>query len=122
MTATTAAPGTIQVWSDLLCPFAHVAIHRLRAARARLGLDDQVRLDHHTFALELSEPPLLQAARASVARRAAPMRAVLRCGGTLNMATPWSSRAGRIGRCGIPVRLSSWARRSHPVVSKQSRS
>lgn len=57
MTATTAAPGTIQVWSDLLCPFAHVAIHRLRAARARLGLDDQVRLDHHTFALELFNGP-----------------------------------------------------------------
>lgn len=49
------APGTVQVWSDLLCPFAHVAIHRLRAARATLGVD--VRLDHRTFALELFNGP-----------------------------------------------------------------
>ncbi|WP_350278483.1 DsbA family protein [Kribbella sp. HUAS MG21] len=49
------APGTIQVWSDLLCPFAHVAIHRLRAARAELGVE--VRLDHRTFALELFNGP-----------------------------------------------------------------
>lgn len=51
----TATPGTIQVWSDPLCPFAHVAIHRLTTARDRLGLD--VRLDHHTFALELFNGP-----------------------------------------------------------------
>jgi predicted DsbA family dithiol-disulfide isomerase len=51
------APGTIQVWSDLLCPFAHVAIYRLRTARTKLGLDDAVRLDHHTFALELFNGP-----------------------------------------------------------------
>jgi predicted DsbA family dithiol-disulfide isomerase len=49
------AAGTIQVWSDLLCPFAHVAIHRLRTARAELGLD--VSLEHHTFALELFNGP-----------------------------------------------------------------
>ena len=57
MSSTVAAPGTIQVWSDLLCPFAHVAIHRLRRARTRLGLDEEVRLDHHTFALELFNGP-----------------------------------------------------------------
>ncbi|MFC6160507.1 DsbA family oxidoreductase [Kribbella jiaozuonensis] len=51
------AANTIQVWSDLLCPFAHVAIYRLRAARTKLGLDDVVRLDHHTFALELFNGP-----------------------------------------------------------------
>jgi len=50
-------PGTIQVWSDLLCPFAHVAIHRLVAARQRLGLVGRVHLDHHTFALELFNGP-----------------------------------------------------------------
>jgi predicted DsbA family dithiol-disulfide isomerase len=49
------APGTIQVWSDLLCPFAHVAVHRLRRARERLGLP--VRLDHHAFPLELFNGP-----------------------------------------------------------------
>jgi predicted DsbA family dithiol-disulfide isomerase len=51
------AAGTIQVWSDLLCPFAHVAIHRLRTTRAELGMDGAVRLDHHTFALELFNGP-----------------------------------------------------------------
>ncbi|MBM7785668.1 DsbA family oxidoreductase [Tenggerimyces flavus] len=48
-------PGTIQVWSDLLCPFAHYAIHRLLDTRDELGLD--VKIDHHTFALELFDGP-----------------------------------------------------------------
>ncbi|MGI5126249.1 DsbA family oxidoreductase [Pseudonocardia sp. CA-107938] len=46
---------TIQVWSDLLCPFAYVGILRLRRARERLGLD--VELEHHTFPLELFNGP-----------------------------------------------------------------
>ena len=46
---------TIQVWSDLLCPFAYVGILRLRRARERLGLD--VSLEHHTFPLELFNGP-----------------------------------------------------------------
>ena len=45
--------GTIVVFSDLTCPFAHVAIHRLFETRARLGLEDAVRLDHHVFPIEL---------------------------------------------------------------------
>ena len=36
----TVVPGTIAVFSDLTCPFAHVAIHRLFETRTRLGLDD----------------------------------------------------------------------------------
>jgi predicted DsbA family dithiol-disulfide isomerase len=55
MTFTPPPPGTIQVWSDLLCPFAAVALHRLRAARDRLGVE--VQLDHHVFALELFNGP-----------------------------------------------------------------
>jgi len=51
------ASGTIQLWSDLLCPFAHVAVHRLRETRERLGLGGQVRLDHHVFPLELFNGP-----------------------------------------------------------------
>ena len=51
------APGTIQLWTDLLCPFAHVAVHRLRETRERLGLGGQVRLDHHVFPLELFNGP-----------------------------------------------------------------
>ena len=49
----TVVPGTIVVFSDLTCPFAHVAIHRLFETRARLGLEDAVRLDHHVFPIEL---------------------------------------------------------------------
>lgn len=46
-------PGTIVMYSDLICPFAHVAVYRLFATRERLGLDDKVRLDHHAFPIEL---------------------------------------------------------------------
>lgn len=51
------ATGTIQVWSDLLCPFAYVGLLRLRRARERLGLDGVVRLEHRTFPLELFNGP-----------------------------------------------------------------
>jgi predicted DsbA family dithiol-disulfide isomerase len=51
------AKGTIQIWSDLLCPFAHVAVHRLTVARERLDLVDQVKIDHHAFPLELFNGP-----------------------------------------------------------------
>lgn len=49
----TVAPNTIVIFSDLTCPFAHVALHRLFEARTRLGLDDTVRIDHHVFPIEL---------------------------------------------------------------------
>jgi predicted DsbA family dithiol-disulfide isomerase len=52
------SPQTIAVWSDLGCPWAHIAVHRLHEARRRLGLADAVRFDHRAFPLELfnSEP------------------------------------------------------------------
>ena len=52
------ARGTIQVWSDLGCPWSHVVIWRLHDARRRLGLEGRVHFDHHAFPLELfnSEP------------------------------------------------------------------
>jgi predicted DsbA family dithiol-disulfide isomerase len=53
----TPTAGTIQIWSDLLCPFAHVAVHRLWETRAKLGLEDAVRFDHHVFPLELFNGP-----------------------------------------------------------------
>ena len=49
----TPPPGTIVVWSDLTCPWAHVAVARLHRARAESGLVDDVRLDHRAFPLEL---------------------------------------------------------------------
>jgi len=46
-------PGTIVVFSDLICPFTHIAVHRLFTTRERLGLDERVRIDHHSFPIEL---------------------------------------------------------------------
>jgi predicted DsbA family dithiol-disulfide isomerase len=51
------APGTVQVWSDLLCPFAYVGLLRFYRARARLGFDDVVRVEHRSFPLELFNGP-----------------------------------------------------------------
>ena len=48
------APGTIAVYADLGCPWAHLAVHRLLSARSAMGLDGEVLLDHRPFALELA--------------------------------------------------------------------
>jgi predicted DsbA family dithiol-disulfide isomerase len=52
------ASGTVVVYSDIGCPWAHAAVWRLWDARRSLGLDERVRFDHHAFPLELfnSEP------------------------------------------------------------------
>lgn len=47
------APGTVVLWSDLSCPWAHATVSRLWRTRAELGLDEQVRFDHRPFPLEL---------------------------------------------------------------------
>jgi predicted DsbA family dithiol-disulfide isomerase len=47
------APGTIVIYSDIGCPWAHVAVWRLHDARRRLGLVGRVRFDHRVFPLEL---------------------------------------------------------------------
>lgn len=60
MSTTTPPPvaaSTIQVWSDLLCPFTFVALHRLRRTRDRLGLTGRIRLEHRSFPLELFNGP-----------------------------------------------------------------
>ena len=46
-------PGTIVVYADLGCPWAHLAVHRLHGARSALGLQDQVLFDVRPFPLEL---------------------------------------------------------------------
>ncbi len=53
MTTFTVAPGTIVLFADIGCPWAHLAVYRLHATRARLGLQDRVRLDVRAFPLEL---------------------------------------------------------------------
>jgi predicted DsbA family dithiol-disulfide isomerase len=47
------SPGTIVVFADVGCPFAHIGLHRLLDTRARLDLDDAVALDIRAFPLEL---------------------------------------------------------------------
>jgi predicted DsbA family dithiol-disulfide isomerase len=46
------APGTVALYTDVVCAWSTVALHRFYAARARLGLDDQVRVDLRLFLLE----------------------------------------------------------------------
>jgi predicted DsbA family dithiol-disulfide isomerase len=53
MTTIPVALGTIVMFSDLIDPFAHVALQRLYTARTRLGLDGKVHIDHHVFPIEL---------------------------------------------------------------------
>jgi len=47
------ARGTLVVYSDLHCPWAHAAVSRLHRVRSDLGLDAEVRLDHRAFPLEI---------------------------------------------------------------------
>ncbi len=47
------SPGTIAVFADIGCPWAHLAVHRLHEARTRAGLDSAVAFDIHAFPLEL---------------------------------------------------------------------
>lgn len=47
------SPGTIVVYADIGCPWAHLAVHRLHAARAALGMDDRVLFDIRAFPLEI---------------------------------------------------------------------
>lgn len=46
-------PGTLKVFSDIGCPWAHVAIYRLHEARRGAGLEDDLDFDMHAFPLEL---------------------------------------------------------------------
>lgn len=47
------ASNTIVLFSDIGCPWSSVAVERLHAARASLGLGATVRFDHRAFPLEL---------------------------------------------------------------------
>lgn len=53
MVAVPVSPGTIVVYSDIACPWAHLAVARLHRVRRELGLDGRVRLDHQAFPLEV---------------------------------------------------------------------
>src|SRR5437588_6355376 len=48
------APGTIAVFADIACPWAHLAVHRLHTTRHRLGLEVRVQFDLRAYPLEVS--------------------------------------------------------------------
>ncbi|MFE2937019.1 DsbA family protein [Streptomyces sp. NPDC059221] len=50
---TTTPAGTLTIFSDIWCSFAHVALHRLHSTRERLGLTERIRINHRAFPLEL---------------------------------------------------------------------
>jgi predicted DsbA family dithiol-disulfide isomerase len=45
-------PGTVTVFTDVVCGWSTVALHRFYQARHRAGLDDAVRVDHQLYLLE----------------------------------------------------------------------
>ena len=81
------APRTIAVWSDLTCPWSHVALWRLWDARRRLGLEGQLRFDHRAFPLELFN----------------------------NEPTPYASRAAEIPACAALAPRAGWQEWAAPL-------
>lgn len=69
-------PGTIAVFGDIGCPWAHLAVYRLHEARRSLGLQDKVRFDIRAFPLEIFNeqptPKLILDAEIPVAGALAP--------------------------------------------------
>src|SRR4051812_11237973 len=50
--AVTVHPGTVVVFTDVVCGWATIALHRFYEARRGAGLDDALRVDHQLFLLE----------------------------------------------------------------------
>jgi predicted DsbA family dithiol-disulfide isomerase len=46
-------PGTVVLYADIGCPWAHTAVYRWHQARSRLGLGGRVCLDVRAFPLEI---------------------------------------------------------------------
>ena len=46
-------PGTMVLFADIGCPWAHAAVHRWRGERVARGLEDVVHLDVRAFPLEI---------------------------------------------------------------------
>ena len=46
------ARGTVVLYTDVICAWSTVALHRFYAARSRLGPDNAVHVDHRLFLLE----------------------------------------------------------------------
>jgi predicted DsbA family dithiol-disulfide isomerase len=50
-------PGTVRLWSDLLCPFAHVLLHTWRQAQLTDPALRDAQIEHRVFPLELFNGP-----------------------------------------------------------------
>ncbi|SDN80543.1 hypothetical protein [Geodermatophilus sp. DSM 45219] len=50
------APGTVAVYTDVVCAWSTVALQRFHAARARLGLHDRVRDDAGYPVVDADDP------------------------------------------------------------------
>lgn len=48
----TVEPGTVVVFTDVVCGWSTLALHRFYRAREQAGLTDHLRVDHQLFALE----------------------------------------------------------------------
>jgi predicted DsbA family dithiol-disulfide isomerase len=46
-------PGTVALYADIGCPWAHAAVYRWHRARSRLGLHNRLHLDVRAFPLEI---------------------------------------------------------------------
>ena len=49
----TPEPGTITLFADIGCPWAHLAVYRLHEARRRLEVEDELSFDVRAFPLEI---------------------------------------------------------------------
>jgi predicted DsbA family dithiol-disulfide isomerase len=45
--------GRVVVFSDVGCPWAHLAVFRLHRARSMLGLENEITFEHRSFPLEI---------------------------------------------------------------------
>lgn len=55
MAAPWAADFAIVVYSDIACPWAHIATYRLERSRRQRGIDRELTIDHRCFPIELFE-------------------------------------------------------------------
>jgi predicted DsbA family dithiol-disulfide isomerase len=46
----------IEVWTDIICPWCGLGLHRLKQAVARLPATTSVELQHHSFQLDEQSP------------------------------------------------------------------
>ena len=51
------APLTVDIWSDVVCPWCYIGKRRFEAALARFEHRDEVEVTWHSFELDPPRPP-----------------------------------------------------------------